>query len=79
MEIKTKFNIGDNVWLFWNNHIIKETIFSIDISVKMCDSPEILYGISTFKSSFNEKANKLFCSKESLLSHLEELIRANIS
>lgn len=73
MEIKTKYNIGDEVWVRPTNYIKKGIIHAIDVSARM------EYGIITRKCvSYDVRIDKcLFTFYEhGIFSTEEELLKS---
>lgn len=66
MEIETKYNIGDKVWLICGNKAVEEIITRIDVAIN--DHKEITYQLNYESIDFDEC--RLFDSKEELLKSL---------
>ena len=45
MEVQTKFNINDTVWVVADNKVTQRCISGIEISVEKTSKPEITYVI----------------------------------
>lgn len=71
MTIKTKYNIGDEVWIYYNMKPIKMVVTHINIYCRKRDylTKEIRYVVNG-SISFDERA--LFPNKEELLKILKE-------
>lgn len=71
MEIKTKYNIQDEVWYLWENKIATNWISMIEISARyeygQISKPFIKYTIGT---SIGLPEERLFISREELLKSL---------
>lgn len=74
MTISTKFNVGDEVYLYYEGKIDKLLIETISINVKpnqyAIDMINIVY--NTDKGHFNEVY--IFSTKQELLEHLHKTI-----
>jgi len=77
MEIKTKYNLHDTVYLMHNNEIIEGKIEGIDYTTRMAENLRIKYLISykppsKFASASIEDVREysIFPSKEELLKSL---------
>ena len=72
MEIKTKFNLGQKVYLLWNNKVIYPQIESISVRVDALGNGEkdisIIYELVELDKRFDEEV--LFATKEELLQSL---------
>lgn len=81
MDIKTKFNIGDNVFFMHQNKVKSSTVESLNINVisemrskpnpydyDVVHVPKIIYKIKGFEPLFFESA--LFSSKQELIESL---------
>lgn len=69
MEIKTKYNIGDEVYALHDGKVVSFNIDRIEVTISKHYSPSIIYetfGLEdTFRQCFSEE--RLFSSKEDLL------------
>lgn len=75
MNIKTKFELGDDAYYMEDNHIVKGTVKKIEITIEQ-DSyhdPDVLiyYTITKRNTSRNMSENELFASVEETLKYLE--------
>lgn len=73
MKIETKYDIGQEVFVMYEDRIHKRKV--LDILIK-CNSPysiEIEYNIFGYIRKYPEK--EVFLTKEDLLSHLEYNIK----
>lgn len=70
MTIKTKFNIGDEVWLNSLGHHIKGKVDEINISLLIDGSVHIIYSIEKSGYFFERYDDELFPTKEELLKSL---------
>lgn len=72
MEIKTKFNLGQKVYLLWNNKVIRPQIEGISVRVNALGNGEkdisITYELVGLDKRFDEEV--LFATKEELLQSL---------
>lgn len=68
METKTKYNIGDKVWLIRDNRAQRSDITRVVISVESSDNYEVSYSLHFGDTEFPE--DQLFSSKEELLKSL---------
>ena len=70
MEIETKYNIGDKVWLICGNKAVEKMITQIDVAIKESEDShkEITYRLNYESIDFDEC--RLFDSKEELLKSL---------
>lgn len=68
MTIETKYNIGDKVFLLYNNEIKEEYITEIGIYCSKTTNQYISYVLSKFETEIPEC--KLFSSKEELINSL---------
>ena len=72
MEIKTKFNLGQKVYLLWNNKVICPQIDGILIRINALGNNEkdisITYEFVELDKRFDEEV--LFATKEELLQSL---------
>ena len=72
MEIKTKFNLGQKVYLLWNNKVVCPHIESISVRVNALGNGEkdisITYELVELDKRFDEEV--LFATKEELLQSL---------
>ena len=72
MEIKTKFNLGQKVYLLWNNKVICPQIDGILIRINALENGEkdisIIYELVELDKRFDEEV--LFATKEELLQSL---------
>lgn len=72
MEIKTKFNLGQKVYLLWNNKVVCPQIDSIIVRVIALGGGEkdisIVYELDELDKRFDEEV--LFATKEELLQSL---------
>jgi hypothetical protein len=69
MTIETKYNIGDEVWLLYNNKAVSSRIFRIEVKVDLRLSARIIYYLSG--SNIDE-----FCSEDKLFRTKEELLKS---
>lgn len=67
MKVKSKFKIGDYVWLVSENKVIKQDITGVGISINLGDKPEIKYTLH-YDNEVTE--DKVFSTKEELLESL---------
>lgn len=65
METKTKYNIGDMVWLIANNKAEKRLITRVIISAEEQKRWEVKYSLQYGDTEYPE--NQLFKTKEELL------------
>lgn len=73
MKIETKYNVGQEVFVIWDDVIHRRKVLDILI---LCESPNTVktqYSIFGFTNRFSE--NKVFSTKEDLLSYLENNIK----
>lgn len=68
ISVKTKFNIGDRVWLITNNKVHSSDITGIGICVESMDEFKVQY-ILHYESSWVDEG-KLFPSKKVLIESL---------
>ena len=72
MEIKTKFNLWQNVYLLWNNKVVCQQIEAISVRVNALGNGEkdisIIYELVGLDKRFDEEV--LFATKEELLQSL---------
>ena len=72
MEIKTKFNLGQKVYLLWNNKVVCPQIDGIIVRVIALGGGEkdiyIVYELDELDKRFDEEV--LFATKEELLQSL---------
>ena len=72
MEIKTKFNLGQKVYLLWNNKVVCPQIDGIFVSVNALGNGEkdisIIYELVELDKRYDEEV--LFATKEELLQSL---------
>lgn len=72
MEIKTKFNLGQKVYLLWNNKVVCPQIEGIIVRVNTLGYGEkdisITYELVELDKRFDEEV--LFATKEELLQSL---------
>lgn len=72
MEIKTKFNLGQKVYLLWNNKVVSPQIDGISVRVIALGNGEkdisITYELVGMDKRFDEDV--LFATKEELLQSL---------
>ena len=72
MEIKTKFNLGQKVYLLWNNKVNCPQIDGIIVRVNALGNGEkdisIIYELVELDKRFDEEV--LFATKEELLQSL---------
>jgi hypothetical protein len=73
MNIETKYNIGQEVFVIWKNEIHKRRVLDILTLCKGTSTIKIEYDIFGFTDRFSE--NKVFSTKEDLLSYLENNIK----
>ena len=71
MKIETKYNIGDKVWLMWNNKAVQSTVKEIFIEVKQKRISEE-YALEDRISEYHRAltSGELFPTKEELLKSL---------
>ena len=67
MEVKTKFNINDNIWVIYDNKVVRQKIKGIEISVDTENEPEIIYTLLEDKR-FPE--SRIYKNKEELIDSL---------
>lgn len=70
MQIKTKFNIGQIVWLIYGEKVVKGPIYSINIILSNYDQFET-YIVTVDNISVSKHSNHLFDSKKSLINSIE--------
>ena len=70
MTIETKYNIGDDVWLLYNNKAVSSRIFRIEVKVDLHLSARIKYYLSGSDIAEFYSEDKLFPTKEELLKSL---------
>ena len=72
MEIKTKFNLGQKVYLLWNNKVVCPQIEGISVRVNALGNGEkdisIIYELVELDKRFDEEV--VFATKEELLQSL---------
>lgn len=68
MEVKTKYDIEDNVWMVSTNKVVKTTVTGLGITLTGPDSYEVDYSVNY--SSIDIPENQLFRTKEELLESL---------
>ena len=68
METKTKYNIGDMVWLIANNKAEKRLITRVIISAEERQRWDVKYSLQYGDTEYPE--NQLFRTKEELLKSL---------
>lgn len=71
MKIETKFNIGDKVWLMWNNKAVQSKVKEIFIGVeqkRISEGYALEYRISEYHRALTSE--ELFPTKEELLKSL---------
>lgn len=72
MEIKTKFNLGQKVYLLWNNKVVCPQIEGISVRVNALGNGEkdisITYELVELDKRFDEEV--IFATKEELLQSL---------
>ena len=72
MEIKTKFNLWQNVYLLWNNKVVCQQIEGISVRVNALGNGEkdisIIYELVGLDKRIDEDV--LFATKEELLQSL---------
>ena len=68
MGTRTKYDIGDMVWLISNNKAEKRKITRVIISAEAPDSWEVKYSLQYGDAEYPE--NQLFKTKEELLESL---------
>ena len=78
MEIKTKYNIGDKVYLLDKLNIYQATIEEIDIRVNRVDNLCVFYKviacngyINFYPSSSSYQENELFETPEEIINNIE--------
>ena len=69
MTIKTKYNLGDDVWCNIYNGI-KVKITAIHVIIVADDNYTIEYSVSTNGIVYGKMENELFSTKEELLKNL---------
>ena len=68
MEVITKYNIADKVWLIIDNQAVRANITRVIISVESTDSCKISYSLHHGSTEYSE--DQLFSTKEDLLRSL---------
>ena len=68
MEVKTKYDIQDTVWMVSNNKVVKVIVTGLGITITGPDSYEVFYSVN--HSSIDIPENQLFKTKEELLESL---------
>ena len=71
MEIKTKYNTGQEVWFIADNRIVKGDIVSVNVNANS-KKTDINYSVSYFKTESNLvaisiKEQDLFVSRQSII------------
>lgn len=74
MEIKTKYNPGQEVWFITNNRIVKGDVLSVNVNANSKET-DINYSVSYFKTASNLvaisiKEQDLFVSRQSIIDKL---------
>ena len=67
MEVKTKFNINDNIWVICDNKVVQQKIKGIEISVDIENEPEITY---TLLEDKRYPESRIYKNKEELVDSL---------
>lgn len=67
MEIKTKYNLNDKIWVMRDNEPTQIIIDSIEVFISK-HFPRIIYYINDFDEGYSEK--QVFSTKEELLKSL---------
>ncbi len=72
MEIKTKFNVGDYIYVVINNRVYHQNINSIEISINSYKDISIHYrtGLSDASAGILHNENLVFSTKQELLASL---------
>lgn len=68
MEVITKYNINDKVWLIIDNQAVSANITRVIISVESTDSCTVSYSLNYGSTEYSE--DQLFSTKEDLLKSL---------
>lgn len=68
MEVITKYNINDKVWLIIDNQAVRANITRVIISVESTDSCKISYSLNYGSTEYPE--DQLFSTKEDLIKSL---------
>ena len=68
MEIKTKFNINDEVWFIYDNKVIKRKIVRINIEIE--SEQRTIYRLNPCINNVLLEEKNLFPTKEELLKSL---------
>ncbi len=66
MEVKTKFNINDNIWVVCDNKVVQQKIKGIEISVD-AENAEITY---TLLEDRKYPESRIYKNKEELVDSL---------
>lgn len=68
MEVITKYNINDKVWLIIDNQAVRADITRVIISAESTDSCKVSYSLNHGSIEYPE--DQLFSTKEDLLKSL---------
>jgi len=68
MEVETKFDIGDKVWLIYNNLVTALKVSGYRITIDESFNPEIVYTLNY--NCLEVAESQLFKTKEELLNSL---------
>lgn len=68
MEVETKFDIGDKVWLIYNNIVTALKVCGYRITIDESFNPEIVYTLHY--NCLEVAESQLFKTKEELLNSL---------
>lgn len=68
MEISTKYNLNDTVWMVSDNKVIQKLVTMYKINVDNAHNVKVTYQLNHMDDNVDE--SKLFASKEELLKSL---------
>jgi len=67
MEVESKYNLGDLVWLIYDNKAVRFKVTGVRISVEDADNYEVEYSLSDCTKRLE---HQLFDTKEELIKSL---------
>ncbi len=79
MEIKTRFNIGDCVYIVRDTSISKETVARIEVTVYRNSELSINYTFRLcFSGSYTRSEEQVFATPEEALKYLSKNVQDNL-
>ena len=73
MNIKTKFDAGDSVWIIDDNEVINTVVVEIMINVDHLGNSSISYGFGKSKPHIVKRENKVYKTKEDLINYINKI------